>query len=609
MFKHSGKLDLDSLLRLLVERGHITEANRVDVNVRAQNIRVRVIQNKMGGRPDPRAVRKIHRYEPHPVEIVAEAKLTDQKNAGSALDERAIFRIIAEESGVPFHLIDPLKLDPKIVTSTFSRPFARKHNIVPIAKEDSKLTVAICDPWDTELFENISKLTGLALEKVVATRSDIYQVITEFHGFRQSISAAEKVYSYNVNIGNLEQFFKLKAVEQIEATDRHIINAVEYLLHYAFNNRASDIHIEPKREYSLIRLRIDGVLHPINTLPASIHPAFISRIKMMARMDIAEKRKPQDGRIKTLQGNREIELRISTLPTAFGEKVVIRIFDPQLLVKDYEELGFFPEELKQFQKFVSEPNGLILVTGPTGSGKTTTLYTALRNLAGPEINVTTIEDPIEMVYEELNQTGVQPKIGITFASSLAHILRQDPDVIMVGEIRDPETAENAIQAALTGHLVFSTLHTNDTAGAITRMIELGAKPFLLASVLTGIVAQRLVRKICQDCVAETLLTKEEVLALGIPLPEDEERLLPVKYGVGCPTCRGTGYFGRTAVFEVMPANYKIRRLINESADSKEIMKVARLDGMATLRENAIRKLATGITTFDEVIRITSENYD
>jgi len=348
------------------------------------------------------------------------------------------------------------------------------------------------------------------------------------------------------------------------------------------------------------------VLHDITTLPKVVHAAVVSRIKMLARLDIAEKRRPQDGRIKTGKGDVETELRLSTMPVAFGEKVVIRIFDPTLLLQDLNALGFGPREYKHYAEFVTQPHGMILVTGPTGSGKTTTLYSSLKYLANPEINIVSIEDPIEMVVEDFNQVAVKTNIGITFASALRTILRQDPDVIMVGEVRDAETASNAVQAALTGHLVFATLHTNDSGAAISRMMDLDIEPFLLSSTLTGVVAQRLVRVICQHCKVKTHLTPDQISLLRMKMPEDSRRKLPVFFGEGCVACRGTGYYGRSALYEVMPVSDKIVRLINDRADSKEIMKVARLDGMMTLREAAIKKLAQGVTTFDEVLRVTVE---
>jgi len=353
-----------------------------------------------------------------------------------------------------------------------------------------------------------------------------------------------------------------------------------------------------------VRLRIDGVLHPVHTLPAGVHAPMVSRVKMLARMDISEKRRPQDGRIKTERDGREVELRVSSLPTAFGEKVVVRIFDPEALVQDISALGFEPEEARIFESWIAQPHGLVLVTGPTGSGKTTTLYSALKALAGPEVNVTTIEDPIEMVWEAFNQVQVQPKVGLDFAGALRHILRQDPDVIMVGEIRDGETAENAIQAALTGHLVLSTLHTNDALGAVSRMRDLGVPPFLLGSSLLGVMAQRLLRRICAHCAQPIVLSPEQLEALGAPLPLLPEGL-NLRQGKGCVRCRGTGYYGRVGVFELADMNANLRQGIAAGAAPEALDQLARQAGLRSLREAAVLKLARGQTSFDEVIRLTT----
>ncbi|NMB75985.1 MAG: Flp pilus assembly complex ATPase component TadA [Myxococcales bacterium] len=593
-------LDFASLCSLMVKRGLLSEEQVLEIQIKEGAQRQRLIREagfRQGGR---------QRYDVYPSEVLASFKLPVQGEKNAVLTEDRIAKVLAEESGLPYLKIDPLKLDMKLIASVLSRPFARRHNVLVIGLSGNRLTVAISDPLDAELLENLRRITGYEIDPRVSAKCDIQRLITEVYGFRQSVSAAAQTMGGGVDIGNLEQLVKLKAVDELEATDKHVVNAVEYMLHYAFDQRASDIHIEPHREHSLVRVRIDGVLHNVTTLPKVVHAAVVSRIKMLSRMDIAEKRRPQDGRIKTGTGEQETELRVSTLPTAFGEKIVIRIFDPTLLMQDLSALGFYPKEFNQFSEFIARPNGLVLVTGPTGSGKTTTLYSALKYLSGPDVNIVTIEDPIEMVVDDFNQVAVNPTVGITFASALRTILRQDPDIIMVGEVRDAETAANAVQSALTGHLVFATLHTNDSPTAISRMLDLEVEPFLLSSVLVGVVAQRLVRIICQQCKKKDYLTPDQVSALRMKMPEGSQKKLPVYYGEGCPACRGTGYLGRSAVYEVMPVNDKIVRLINTRGDSKEIMKVARLDGMMTLREVAIKKLAQGITTFEEVIRVTSE---
>ncbi|MDP6931936.1 MAG: GspE/PulE family protein, partial [Myxococcota bacterium] len=406
------------------------------------------------------------------------------------------------------------------------------------------------------------------------------------------------------DLGNLEQLYELQDSPELDATDQPVVRAVWYLLNYALEQRASDIHLEPKREEALVRMRIDGLLHKIHRLPKVVHPAIVSRIKMLARLDIAERRRPQDGRFKTQLKDYEVELRVSTIPTAFGEKVVIRVFDPGVLLQDLESLGFFPRELTCFRRMLGHSSGLVLVTGPTGSGKTTTLYTALSYISNPRVNVVTLEDPIEMIHEAYNQIAMQPQIGLSFSASLKNVLRQDPDVIMVGEIRDPETAENAVQAALTGHLVLSTVHTNEAASAVTRMLDLGVLPFLLSSVLVGVVAQRLVRRVCPHCAQDLAMTEEQGLALRIP--GSRGRRLKIREGEGCVKCRFTGYRGRTGLFEVMPATPRIARRIEENSPAQELKREGLNDGMLTLREYGIKKLAQGETTFEEIIAVTDD---
>ncbi len=536
------------------------------------------------------------------IDIIESLQIPSSLHGKKALTAEVLLEAIARHLGIPFVKIDPLKLDSDVVTKIISKPYAIRHQIVPVAFSDGTLTVATSNPLDRDGIDGIERITGYVVKPVVSTKADIIKIITEFFGFKSSIAAAHKDIDTKTDLGNLEQFVRLKSVADLEATDQHIINAVEYLLHYAYSQRASDIHIEPKREFSLIRFRIDGILHDIHRIPKAVHPAIVSRIKTLSRLDIAEKRRPQDGRIKTAYEGKEVELRISTLPVAFGEKVVMRIFDPDVLMQDIEELGFFRREMDLFKSFIANPYGLILVTGPTGSGKTTTLYSALKVLATSEVNITTIEEPVEMVYERFNQTSVHPQIGITFASSLRTILRQDPDIIMVGEIRDLETADNAIQSALTGHLVLSTLHTNDAPSAITRLLDLGVQPFLINAVLLGVIAQRLVRKVCPHCAEQYALSGDECYILGINYEKVKQHA--VSLGRGCPECRGTGYLGRTGIFEIMEMTEKIRDAVDAKATPTQIKKLAVADKMITLRECAIRKLLKGVTTFDEVIRVT-----
>ena len=587
---------LDYLLALLTRRDALTVDQADDIRIKGPGQKLRVAR-ELGG--DTRA------RDVSPAQLVASLDLRTPE--GVALSEDRITQMLASEAGFPYEKIDPLKLDPQLVTSTLSRPFAKKHSLIPLHRTSVSMRVATDDPFNYEAFEGVQRLmSGGDLEIVIAARTDIQRLIREIWGFRRTVKAAEAdLISPIGDIANLEGLVKLKSLEEIEGNDKHIINAVEYLLHYALSERASDIHIEPKRSEAMVRLRIDGVLHMVQHLPKVVHAAMVNRIKTMARLDIAEKRRPQDGRIKISHGEVEVELRVSTLPVAFGEKLVVRIFDPMILLQDLEKLGFAKADLDLFLEFIHRPNGLVLVTGPTGSGKTTTLYSALQHIASDHVNVTTIEDPIEMVVEAFNQTAVHPKAGLTFASALRTILRQDPDIIMVGEIRDAETANNAIQAALTGHLVLSTIHTNDSASAVTRMVDLGAEPFLVGSTVVGVIAQRLVRKVCTTCRKKGLLTRQQIVALGMPLPEDGDApRLPVWHGEGCPDCRNTGLRGRTGIFEVMPVTERIQKLIIAEASAIDIMKAAQQDGMKTLREAAIHRLAEGVTSFAEVLRVT-----
>ncbi len=586
----SREITVALLADLLKKAGFIDDRQKTEMDAVDRQLRAHLRSNR---RADEDA---------SPFKAVTAMNLTDVSGQNPRIDDFVLARLIAREAGLPFFKIDPLKLDVEMIESKISRPFARKHKMIPVEVRDGKLVVAMVNPFDRNGLDLYRPLVKQEIEIVVSSESDVMGVITEQYGFRSSVTKAERDLKGGFDLANLEQYVKLKSGAEIESSDQHIVNAVDYLLQHAYDSRASDIHIEPKREFALIRFRIDGVLHEIQRVPKLVNLAITSRLKTMCRMDIAEKRRPQDGRIKTDHDGKEIELRVSTLPTAFGEKVVMRIFDPDIMIRDLPGLGFYEDELKMFAEWIKRPHGIILVTGPTGSGKTVTLYSALKNLASPEINITTIEDPIEMVHEEFNQTSVQNKIGITFASALRTILRQDPDIIMVGEIRDQETAQNAVQAALTGHLVFSTLHTNDAATSVTRLIDLGIQPFLISSVLIGTMAQRLIRKICDDCRQNRPLTLEEAGMLNLQAPPG--KTIIVKEGGGCNRCRNTGYFGRSGIFEMLQIDNAIRDLIERGEDFLKIKDIAIKRGMRTLRQSALRKLAEGATTFEEVVRVT-----
>jgi general secretion pathway protein E len=537
------------------------------------------------------------------VDVITNLELNRADDPSTVLDEETIFQALSRAWKIPYKKIDPLKLDLNVVTTTIPQGFAMKHLVLPIAINGGFLTVATPNPFNEEAMRDIAQVSQLKVKKVVSTKTDIIKLINEFFGFKRSIVAAENQFAGpSVDLGNLEQFVRLRADDELPSTDQHIVNAVDHLLSYAFDQRASDVHIEPKRDKSVVRLRIDGILHVIYELPKNVHNAIVSRIKTIARLDMAEKRRPQDGRIKMEKGGVEAEIRVSSIPVAFGEKLVMRISDPDVLFQDLENLGFTSMDLIRYQQFIHMPHGIVLVCGPTGSGKSTTLYSTLRELSSPDINITTVEDPIEMIHEDFNQIAVQPLVGITFGSILRNILRQDPDIIMIGEMRDLETAENAVQAALTGHLVLSTLHTNDAPSSVTRLQDLGTPSFLLQATLVGILAQRLVRKICPFCKEPFEMDPKELASLGLDLGRNGP--VELHMGKGCMKCRGTGYLGRSGVYEVLPVTESIKKLITPESNVEAMLDMAKKEGMITLRENAVKKLLEGETSYQEVLRVT-----
>ncbi len=545
------------------------------------------------------------RHRPfHLIDAIVSLNLKRKDDPSKTLDEDTIYKTFAKGWKFPFVKIDPLKLDLNIVTTTIPISFAKKHLVLPIEIDEGKLVVATPNPFNLEVFEDITRACQMQVDAVVSPRSDIVKLIEEFFGFKRSIAAAENQFSGpSVDLGNLERFTNLHSADELPSNDQHVVNAVNHLFIYAFDQKASDIHIEPKRESCLVRMRIDGVLHTVHKLPKNVHSAIVSRIKNLSGLDMAEKRRPQDGRIKTGKKDIEVEIRVSTIPVAFGEKVVMRVMDPDILFQDLKSLGFSSTDMEQYNKIITHPHGLVLVCGPTGSGKSTTLYSTLRKISNEGVNVTTVEDPIEMVHEDFNQIAVRSKVGITFGSIMRNILRQDPDIIMVGELRDLETAENAIQAALTGHLVLSTLHTNDAPSSIIRMMDLGIPHFLLQATLRGILSQRLVRTICNACKEPMKMEAAELRAMG--LETGKSGPLSLFHGKGCQKCRGTGYQGRTTIHEVLPYTDAIKALTLAEVDLVTLRERARADGMGSLRECAIRKLLAGITTYQEVLRVTS----
>ena len=540
------------------------------------------------------------------VDVIAAMNLKRSDAQSRLLDEEIIFQALAKEWKMPYRKIDPLKLDLNLVTTTITKSFAMNHLILPVSVEDGGLTVATSNPFNMEALEDVARASKMRVRTVVSSKTDIIKLIDEFFGFKSSIAAAEHQFAApEVDLGNLEQYVRLKSADELPTNDQHIVNAVNHLFTYAFDQRASDVHIEPKRDTTMVRMRIDGMLHTAYSLPKNLHSAVVSRIKNLARLNMAEKRKPQDGRIKTERGGFEAEIRVSTVPVAFGEKVVMRIMQPDILFQDLEHIGLTSSDLERYHTMIGRPHGMVLVCGPTGSGKSTTLYSTMRHLATPEINITTVEDPIEMVYEDFNQIAVQPSVNITFGNILRHILRQDPDIIMIGEMRDLDTAQNAVQSALTGHLVLSTLHTNDSTSAITRLLDLGIPSFLIQSTLTGAVSQRLVRKVCEYCKEPFEMDAKQLKKeLGLTIKKDG----PVRLyrGTGCQRCRNTGYYGRVAVFEVMPYSETLVKLTTKDANAEMLRATALREGLTTLRENAVKKLLEGVTTCEEVVRVTWE---
>jgi general secretion pathway protein E len=594
---------LSELCEILTRAKLLTPQQAKDVESRETTLKSRVLKERVGSVRSQAAAR----YDVSAAEIVAAAALPHAQKEHRRLDEDAIAQCVASAANLRYVKIDPLKLDNTLISKTFSRPFVRRHVVIPLGQEAEGLVLAVADPFDTTLRETLQDVVRKPFVYAVASKRDILAVADRVFGLRTSIRQAASELGDRSPTAALVQMVQLRSTEEIAtANDETVVAAVDFLLNYAFEQRASDIHLEPHASEAVVRFRIDGILHEIETFPVAVHQAIVSRVKVMARMDIAERRRPQDGRIKTKRGQSEIELRVASIPTAFGEKVVVRILDPSILMADLADLGFAPQEREQYERWITSPSGLLLVTGPTGSGKTTTLYATLRYLAGPEMNITTVEEPIEMIDPRFVQVQVQRKIELTFATALRAMLRQDPDIIMVGEIRDAETAQMAVQSALTGHLVLSTVHTRDAAGAVTRLAELGVERFLLSSVLRGVLAQRLLRRICSHCAVDGHLTPDQVHALGIKVPVERRERLAVRWGEGCVECRHTGLYGRSGVFELLNVGRRVRDLIKKGEDATEIARAAKVEGMETLRESALRKLAEGVTTYEEVVRVTAD---
>ena len=519
------------------------------------------------------------------------------------LDIELLTQWLAARVGMDYLRIDPLKVDVSKVADAMGAVYAERHRILPVVVNASEITVATSEPFVVDWVAEVERQSRRSVRRVLASPQEIHRFTAEFYALAKSVRAANK---NGVNNGaSFEQLVELgKSNKQIDANDQSVVQVVDWLWQYAFDQRASDIHLEPRREQGVIRFRIDGVLHQVYQMPMGVLNAMTARIKLLGRMDVIERRRPQDGRIKTRNpGGDEIEMRISTLPTAFGEKMVMRIFDPDNTAKDLDALGFSNHDGQRWESLVKRPHGIILVTGPTGSGKTTTLYATLKRVATEEVNVSTVEDPIEMIEPAFNQTQVQPQLDFGFPQGLRALMRQDPDIIMVGEIRDLETAEMAVQAALTGHLVFSTLHTNDAPSAVTRLMELGIPQYLINATLLGVLAQRLVRTLCKNCKVRDEDSTRDQLAELIKPWQINGGYKPYK-PVGCVDCRMTGFMGRMGLYELLTVTdaFKVKVTGDPSIDA--LRRQAITDGMRPLRLAGALRVAEGQTVIEEVLTST-----
>ncbi len=552
--------------------------------------------------------RRYYRGGQHPLVIIADQRW---KPLGGGAHKQLTLEVLTEwlakRVGMDYLHIDPLKVDFSAVTEVMSSAYATRFRVLPVQVTTKEAVIATAEPYVREWERELSGILKLEIRRVIANPVDIERYQSEFYNLAKSVKGASRAASGASGLSNFEQLVELGAAnKQIDANDAHVVRVVDWLWQYAFEQRASDIHIEPRRDIGIVRFRIDGVLHQVYQIPAAVLNAMTSRIKILGRMDVVEKRRPQDGRIKTRTfDGAEVELRLSTLPTAFGEKLVMRIFDPEVLVRDFRELGFAEDDHERWKEMTEKPNGIVLVTGPTGSGKTTTLYSTLKHLATPEVNVCTIEDPIEMVEPAFNQMQVQGAIDLGFADGVRALMRQDPDIIMVGEIRDLETAEMAVQAALTGHLVLSTLHTNDAALSITRLLELGVPPYLLNATVNGVMAQRLVRTLCPHCKQKLELNRAEDEAAwdALVAPWKSKRPASICKPVGCLECRMTGFQGRVGIYETLVYSNVVKELVAAGADVGQIRAAAQKEGMKSLRVSGAMKIAAGLTTIDEVLKV------
>jgi len=547
--------------------------------------------------------RKLDSSNLHPIIIIGEQKWKDLQSPHKLMNADFLSRWLASESGLNYFHIDPLKLDFTSASQVVSKAYAQRLKIMPISIKGDEAIVATADPYHIDWIPDLERILGMRIKLVVANPLEINRYLPEIYNLASSISQANLSKAGQVvGVQNFEQLVELGKDKNLDANEQHVVNIVDWLFKYAFEQRASDIHLEPRRGIGVMRFRIDGVLHQVYQLPSNIMNAITSRIKLLGRMDMVEKRRPQDGRIKTVNSEgAEIELRLSTMPTAFGEKLVMRVFTPEIIVQDFVKLGFSKKQAALWGEWTKHPNGIILVTGPTGSGKTTTLYSTLKQLATDEVNVSTVEDPIEMIEPAFNQMQVTANIGLDFSQGIRTLMRQDPDIIMIGEIRDIETADMAIQAALTGHLVLSTLHTNDAPSAVTRLLDLGIASYLIHSTVLGIMGQRLVRTLCPACKAPTEISDIEWASITRPFKATKPKT--AMKAVGCVECRNTGFRGRSGIYEMLTITPRLRKLITPNTELAEIKKLAYQEGMQPLMLNGLEKVAAGLTTIEEVLKV------
>ena len=539
----------------------------------------------------------------HPLVRLASVSMR-RADDGKPLDIETLTQWLAGRAGLDYLRIDPLRVDVGKVADVMSAAYAERHRVLPVQVSATEVVVATAEPFITDWVDEVERQSRRKVRRVVASPQEIHRYMVEFFALAKSVRLATKTGGASGG-ASFEQLVELgKANKQLDANDQGVVQVVDWLWQYAFDQRASDIHLEPRREQGVIRFRIDGVLHPVYQMPMGVLSAMTARIKLLGRMDIMEKRRPQDGRIKTRnpRGD-EVEMRISTLPTAFGEKMVMRIFDPDNAVKDLDALGFSAHDALRWEALVKGQHGIILVTGPTGSGKTTTLYSTLKRVATEEVNVSTIEDPIEMIEPSFNQTQVQPQLDFNFTEGLRALMRQDPDIIMVGEIRDLQTAEMAVQAALTGHLVFSTLHTNDAPSAVTRLLELGIPSYLINATLLGVLAQRLVRTLCKHCKVKDDDATREVLAEVVRPWNINGAYRPFK-PMGCVDCRMTGFLGRMGLYELLVVSEGFKGTVSRDPNVDALRRQAVQDGMRPLRLAGALRVAEGVTVMAEVLTST-----